>query len=567
MSDAVKRLLEVKNLTVSFRTEELKVTAVRDVSFHIDEGEILGLVGESGSGKSVTGMSMLRLIHCPPGEIESGSARFKDRDLLSLPIKELRKVRGGEIGIIFQEPMTALSPLHTIGDQLVESLLLHRTISREEAWKRSVEWLDKVGIPEPEERMRAFPFQFSGGMRQRAMIAMVVMLNPSLIIADEPTTAVDVTTQRQIFELLIRMKSEKTSLLFITHDMGVIWQLCDRVIVMKEAQIVEESPIEELFERPSHSYTRSLLAAVPRLNSPPRRRPLEVMSELNGDSVEGEPEETAVIRIRNLKTWFPIRRGVFARVVGHVKAVDGVSLAIRPGETLALVGESGSGKTTLGRTILGLEKAQEGEIYYEERDLMKLNRSQFKPLRRDLQIIFQDPFSSLNPRMTVLDILTEGLVEHRELTDSKEDTAVRLLREVGLEPDHRHRYPHEFSGGQRQRICIARAISLKPKFIVCDEAVSALDVTIQAQILDLLIDLQERYNLSYLFITHDLGVVKEIADRTIVMKNGRIVEEGDTTEVIESPKQDYTRELVSAVPIPGDRESRQSIRNFLAKEP
>ena len=560
MPNATQNLLSVDNLSVTFQTEASTVTAVRNVSFDINEGEILGLVGESGSGKSVTGMSLLRLIPTPPGRIESGSVRLGDRDLLHLPIDELRQVRGKEIGIIFQEPMTALSPLHTIGDQLMESLLLHHPMTKQEARQMSIEWLDKVGIPDPEQRMRAYPFQFSGGMRQRAMIAMVLMLNPRIIIADEPTTAVDVTTQRQIFQLVLRMKTQKASLLFITHDMGVIWQLCDRVLVMKHAEIVEEGPIEKLFRNPSHAYTRELLGAVPRLDAHPRRSRLETTSQSSDSTPETLSVDPPIVRIRDLRTWFPIRRGVFARTVGYVKAVDGVNLSIKAGETLALVGESGSGKTTLGRSILGLDRAMEGEILFRETNLLKAPRSGLRPLRRSLQIIFQDPFSSLNPRMTIADIVTEGLIEHKLMEGSKEDTAVRLLEEVGLEANHLHRYPHEFSGGQRQRICISRAISLKPKFVVCDEAVSALDVTIQAQILDLLIDLQERYNLSYLFITHDLGVVKEIADRVAVMKNGRIVEEGSTAQVIDSPRDPYTKELIAAVPNPGDDHSRLSLQ-------
>jgi peptide/nickel transport system ATP-binding protein len=561
MPDTADKLLSVNDLTVTFRTEDTVVTAVSNVGFHIDEGEILGLVGESGSGKSVTGMSLLRLIPTPPGKIESGSAMFGGRDLLRLTGNELRRVRGREIGIIFQEPMTALSPLHTIGDQLAESLLLHQDMSKQEAWQKSIEWLDKVGIPDPEQRMGAFPFQFSGGMRQRAMIAMVLMLNPRLIIADEPTTALDVTTQRQIFELVLKMKKDKTSLLFITHDMGVIWQLCDRVLVMKDAEIVEEGPTDSIFLNPSHPYSRELLEAVPRLNSPPRNPRLEIRTRPVDPVAEPPEEALPLVTITNLKTWFPIRRGVFARTVGYVKAVNGVSLCIKAGETLALVGESGSGKTTLGRSILGLDKAMEGEILFRHTNLLGASRKIFKPLRRNLQTVFQDPFSSLNPRMTVIDIVTEGLIEHRQLEESKDDAAVRILEEVGLEADHRHRYPHEFSGGQRQRICIARAISLKPEFIVCDEAVSALDVTIQAQILDLLIELQEKYNLSYLFITHDLGVVKEIADRVAVMKNGSIVEEGTTAQVIGSPRNQYTKELIAAVPIPGDKQNRLYMRN------
>lgn len=562
MSNTTGNLLSVKNLTVAFETEDKTITAVKNVSFELSEGEILGLVGESGSGKSVTGMGLLRLIPTPPGRIESGSVCFNGCNLLDLPIKELRRVRGKEIGIIFQEPITALSPLHTIGDQLMESLLLHNQITKQNARTISIEWLTKVGISDPERQMNAYPFQFSGGMRQRVMIAMVLMQNPRIIIADEPTTAVDVTTQRRIFELILRIKRRKTSLLLITHDMGVVWQLCDRVLVMKDAEIIENGTLEKIFKNPTESYTRELLSSVPRLDSPPRRSRIEITKQITHPSLNTREIEPPIVHINNLRTWFPLRRGIFARTVGFVKAVDGVSLSINAGETLALVGESGSGKTTLGRSILGLDKAIKGDVFFKKTNLLKAKSSELRSLRRSLQIIFQDPYSSLNPRMTIADIVTEGLMEHKLLDGNKEDTAVRLLEEVGLNADHLYRYPHEFSGGQRQRICISRAISLKPEFVVCDEAVSALDVTIQAQILDLLIELQAKYNLSYLFITHDLGVVKEIADRVAVMQDGKIVEEGSTTRVLHSPRELYTKELISAVPNPGDYQSRLSLQGL-----
>ncbi|MDQ8202756.1 ABC transporter ATP-binding protein [Pelagicoccus sp. SDUM812003] len=544
MSESKEKLLVVEDLNIEFRTEDQIVRAVDGLSFHVNEGEILGIVGESGSGKSVTGMSLLRLIPVPIGRIVSGRALFRGRDLLSLPIKELKSIRGKEIGIIFQEPMTALSPLMTVGKQFVETLQLHFDLSPEEAWKRSVGWLEKVGIPEPEERMNSYPFQFSGGMRQRVMIAMTLMLEPSLIIADEPTTALDVTTQRQIFELILRVRSEKSAIIFITHDMGVIWQLCDRVMVMEKSRKVEEGELRQIFGAPVEPYTKTLLRAVPRLNDEPRKRPV---------AVQDEP----LLQVRDLRTWFPIKKGIFSRTVGHVKAVDEVSFTVRQGETLALVGESGSGKSTIGRTILGLEKAQGGSILYRGQELLGLNRKAFLPHRRNLQVVFQDPFSSLNPRLTVLDILTEGLEHHGLLQgEAKTDIAARLMEEVGLKADQIFRYPHEFSGGQRQRICIARAISLKPEFVILDEAVSALDVTIQAQVIDLLMELQDRLNLSYLFISHDLSVVKRISDRTIVLRKGKIVEQGETQQVIGDPQHDYTQRLLQAVPIPGDESCR-----------
>ena len=546
MKGESEKILQVRNLSVEFKTEDKVVRAVRGLSFDLKRGEILGIVGESGSGKSVTGMSLIRLIPDPIGRIVSGEALFNGRDLLKMPVEELSHIRGNEIGIIFQEPMTALSPLATVGKQIVETLSLHHSITKEEAWKVGIDWLDKVGIPEPEERMNAYPFQFSGGMRQRVMIALVLMLEPSIIIADEPTTALDVTTQRQIFELILQVKNRDSSIIFITHDMGVIWQLCDRVMVMEKAVKVEEGSLRELFSAPKERYTKTLLSAVPRLTDPPK-------TELR-DSGE------TIIEVKNLRTWFPVKRGIFSRTVDHVKAVDGISLDIRKGETLAVVGESGSGKSTLGRTILGLEKATSGEIRYRGHSLVGLNRKAFLPYRKNLQIVFQDPFSSLNPRLTILDILTEGLDEHGLLEGKeKKDIAVRLLEEVQLEPDHVFRYPHEFSGGQRQRICVARALSLKPEFIICDEAVSALDVTIQAQVIELLMELQRKHDLAYMFISHDLSVVKKISDRTIVMKSGKIVEQGITSKVIEHPKHEYTKSLLEAVPIPGDESCRLAV--------
>jgi ABC-type microcin C transport system duplicated ATPase subunit YejF len=546
MKPETENLLEVRNLSVEFKTEDTIVRAVDNLSFDLKKGEILGIVGESGSGKSVTGMSLVRLIPDPIGKIVSGTANFRGADLLQMPIDELKKIRGEEIGIIFQEPMTALSPLVKVGKQIVETLQLHRDISKEEAWGVGIEWLKKVGIPEPEERMHSFPFEFSGGMRQRVMIALVLMLEPSVIIADEPTTALDVTTQLQIFELILRIRKEESSIIFITHDMGVIWQLCDRVMVMEKAKKVEEGTLRDLFASPKEEYTKILLASVPRLTDEAKVCDLE--------------KETPLVEVRNLRTWFPIKKGIFSKTVGHVKAVDDLSLDIFPGETLAVVGESGSGKSTLGRTILGLEKATSGDIAYRGNSLIGLNRKEFLPFRKNLQIIFQDPFSSLNPRMTILDILTEGMEEHGMLKgEPKQELAVRLLEEVQLEADHIFRYPHEFSGGQRQRICIARALSLKPELIICDEAVSALDVTIQAQVIELLMKLQENYGLSYMFISHDLSVVKKISDRTVVMKSGRIVEQGQTAEVIGNPKHEYTQSLLSAVPIPGEESCRLAV--------
>lgn len=521
------------------------VEAVKGISFEIQPGEIVGLVGESGSGKSVGAMSSLRLVPCPPGQVESGKIIFGGKNLLELPIDELRKVRGKDISVIFQEPMTALSPLHPVGRQLAEAVLVHEPdVSRKDAWDRAVEWLDKVGIPDPVERAKAFPFQFSGGMRQRVMIAMALILKPKLIIADEPTTALDVTLQAQIFDLILEIKADDTSILFITHDMGVIWELADRVLVMKDGEIVERGEVESIFESPKDPYTRELLSAVPRLTDEPLK------SSFDPDN------DQALIEVESLRTWFPVTRGVFARTVDWVKAVEDVSIDVYPGECLGLVGESGSGKTTLGRSILGLEEPRSGSIRFEGEEIRGRGYHGMRRMRKDLQMIFQDPFSSLNPRLTVQEILTEGLIEHGLLEGDAPDVAAHWLEEVGLPADVINRYPHEFSGGQRQRICVARAVAMKPKFVVCDEAVSALDVTIQAQVIDLLMELREKFGLSYLFISHDLSVVKRICDRTVVMRQGKVEEAGETIELIKNPQTDYTQKLISAVPIPGDVSKR-----------
>lgn len=542
-------LLSVNHLSVSFHLEGKAVEAVKDVSFEIKPGEIVGMVGESGSGKSVSAMSSLRLVPCPPGQVMGGEILLEGRNILELSLEELRAIRGKEISVIFQEPMTALSPLHPVGYQLAEAILVHEGgVSKLEAWARAVEWLGKVGIPDPEERAKAFPFQFSGGMRQRVMIAMALIQKPKLIIADEPTTALDVTLQAQIFELILQMKAADTSILFITHDMGVIWELADRVLVMKDGEIVERGEVEPLFKSPQNPYTQKLLSAVPRLTDEP------FISSFDPNV------EKPIIKVENLRTWFPVKRGVLARTVDWVKAVEDVSIDIYPGECLGLVGESGSGKTTLGRSILGLENTRSGSISYEGTEIRGRGYRGMRHIRKDLQMIFQDPFSSLNPRLTVQEILTEGLSEHGLLEGNAHEVAAYWLEEVGLPPDVINRYPHEFSGGQRQRICVARAVAMRPKFVVCDEAVSALDVTIQAQVIDLLMDLREKFGLSYLFISHDLSVVKRICDRTVVMRHGQVEEAGPTQDLIENPETEYTKKLISAVPIPGDPSKRA--RNY-----
>lgn len=556
---ASETLLSIRNLTVHFDADEGLVEAVNDLSLEVGAGEIVGLVGESGSGKTVTAQSILRLVPRPPARFVAGGVFFAGEDLLTLPIERLRAIRGAQISMIFQEPMTALSPLHRVGSQLSEMLESRAGsnggMSRAAAWKRSEEWLARVGLPDPAERMRFYPHQLSGGQRQRVMIAMALMMKPKLIIADEPSTALDVTVQAQIFKLLLSMKEEETSLLLITHDLGVVWELCDRLYVMKDSRLVESGPLEALFRAPARAYTRALLEAVPRLHGdgagrPPPAAPAAVAADAARPLMEAQ----------DLRVWFPVKKGLLARTTGHVKAVDGVSLAIEPGRTLGLVGESGSGKTTLGRALIGLQPVNDGRVLFAGATISGLKRRQLKPCRRDLQMIFQDPYSSLNPRMTVMDILTEGLEEHGLLDAPKRDKAAQLLEEVELRADMASRYPFEFSGGERQRINIARALSLEPKFIVCDEAVSALDVTIQAQIIQLLRRLQEKYRMAYLFISHDLSVVRQLSTRIAVMRHGALVEEGETDQVLFNPQHDYTRALIDAVPIPGDLARRQRMR-------
>ena len=550
-----EKLLSVHDLTVHFDTDEGVVEAVNEVSLDIRPGEIVGLVGESGSGKTVTAQSILRLVPRPPARFVRGEAIYNGEDLLTLPIERLRNIRGAGISMIFQEPMTALSPLHQVGRQLIEMLRFHTGMDRDAAWKFGVEWLDKVGLPDPEQRMTFYPHHLSGGMRQRVMIAMALMLKPRLIIADEPSTALDVTVQAQIFRLLMSMKDEDTSMLLITHDLAVVWEVCDRIYVMKNSRVVERGVIEPIFEAPAHDYTRTLLRAVPRLYGPEDSR-----RRTEGGTVKTRHGGNGLIQAKNLRVWFPVKKGLFARTTGHVKAVDDIDLAIARGSTVGLVGESGSGKTTLGRALIGLQPINDGSIVFEETEIGGLKRNRLKPWRRNLQMIFQDPYSSLNPRMTVMDILTEGLKEHGLLDMPKQDKAVQLLEEVELRADMANRYPFEFSGGERQRISIARALSLEPKFIVCDEAVSALDVTIQAQIIDLLRRLQARRGIAYLFISHDLSVVRQLSEQILVMHQGTIVERGRTDDVIFNPQHEYTRTLLDAVPVPGDIERRRRMR-------
>ena len=523
-------LLQVENLSVTFGTGDGMVEAVQGVSFEIRRGETLALVGESGSGKSVTALSVLQLLPYPAARHPTGSIRFQGRELVGAPASDLLAVRGNRVSMIFQEPMTSLNPLHTIERQVNEVLILHKGLSRDSARKRTLELLDQVGIPDAANRLDAYPHQLSGGQRQRVMIAMALANEPDLLIADEPTTALDVTIQAQILKLLKTLQARYgMALLFITHDLGIVRKMADRVCVMTKGRIVEHGPVARVFDNPQHSYTQHLLSAEPK-----------------GRPAAADPASPEILRLDDIKVHFPIRRGVLRRTVGHVKAVDGVSLALRRGHTIGLVGESGSGKTTLGLALLRLEKSR-GGIYFDGEDLQALGARELRALRRQMQIVFQDPFISLSPRMSVCEIVGEGLEVHRIGNKAERDHAIdQALDEVGLDPASRERYPHEFSGGQRQRIAIARALVLKPRFIVLDEPTSALDMSVQAQIVDLLRDLQARHGLAYLFISHDLRVVRALADEVIVLRHGKVVERGPSQQVFESPQTPYTQALIAA---------------------
>ncbi|MCA3561959.1 MAG: ABC transporter ATP-binding protein [Aestuariivirga sp.] len=528
MSD---KLLEVKDLSAAFSQGGRATLAVDKVSFDIAKGETLALVGESGSGKSVTALSILKLLPYPSASHPSGSVRFKGEELLDADDRDLRRVRGNGITMVFQEPMTSLNPLHTVERQIGEILEVHRNIKGEAARARIVDLLGKVGIRDPETRLLDYPHQLSGGQRQRVMIAMALANNPDLLIADEPTTALDVTVQAQILKLLKELQTELgMALLLITHDLGIVRKMADKVVVMQHGKAVESGNAKDVFANPQHAYTRMLLTAEPKGAAPP-----------------SNPSAPAVLETKGLKVWFPIKRGFFRRTVGYIKAVDGVDAIVRSGQTLGVVGESGSGKTTLGLALLRLIRS-EGPIVYMGRNIDRYNTAAMRPLRKDMQIVFQDPFGSLSPRLSIQQIVEEGLTaQGRNLGyDARREIVSRALREVGLDPATMDRYPHEFSGGQRQRIAIARALALEPKFIMLDEPTSALDMSVQAQIVDLLRALQQKHNLAYLFISHDLKVVRALANEVIVMRNGVTVESGPTADVFSNPKTDYTKALIAA---------------------
>ncbi|MDD0854863.1 ABC transporter ATP-binding protein [Halobacteriovorax sp. GB3] len=557
-------LLSIKNLCIDFQSEGKTVHAVKSLNLEIPKGKTVGLVGESGSGKSVTSLAVMGLIPNPPGKISSGEILFHGEDLTKVSVEKMRKLRGNKIAMIFQEPMTSLNPVYTVGNQIDEVLMLHQGMDKKQSRKRTIELFEEVGIPTPSESVNKYPHQMSGGQKQRVMIAMAMACEPELLICDEPTTALDVTIQKQVLDLMLELqKKHGMSMLFITHDLAVIADIADEVAVMFRGDLVEQNTTRKIFENPQHPYTKGLLACRPSLDSNPKRL-LTVDDFLENDGNITDPSKTqdkqpravdeeknpVLLEISDFQKHFPIKGGIFGRTVDWFKAVDGVNLKVRKGRTLGLVGESGCGKTTLGRAILRLIEPTGGKIVYNGRDITNISAPEMRDMREKMQIIFQDPYSSLNPRMTIGDIVTEPMVIHGIGKDKKEryEMAQELLEKVGLKGDHLNRYPHEFSGGQRQRICIARALGLKPEFIICDESVSALDVSVQAQVLNLLQDLQDEFNLTYIFISHDLSVVKYISDEIGVMNKGQIVEFASAEEIYKSPKDDYTKKLLSAIP-------------------
>ena len=579
----MKKLLEFKNLVTEFHTEGSTVKAVNNISFTLNKGETIGIVGESGSGKSVTSLSAMRLIPTPPGVISSGEILFhkennKVVDLLKLSKEEMRSYRGNELAMIFQEPMTSLNPVFTCGDQVVEAIMLHQKMNVQEAKELTIELFKNVKLPDPERVFNSYPHQISGGQKQRVMIAMAMSCKPSVLIADEPTTALDVTVQKTILELMQQLQKEnEMGIMFITHDLGVIAELADKVVVMYKGKVVEQGDVWNIFKNPKHPYTKGLLACRPPLEHRYKFLPtvsdfmqvddsgnikdsgisvdaftkkLIIPKKIREDKQKELLSQNPILQINNLKTFFAIKGGFFGKTTGYVKAVNNVSFDVFPGETLGLVGESGCGKTTIGRTIIQLEQATEGEILYQGKDVTKMNAKELRAFRKEVQIIFQDPYSSLNPRMTIGNAIMEPMQVHSILknNDERKKRVEELLTRVNLDPTHFYRYPHEFSGGQRQRIGIARALAVNPKFIICDESVSALDVSVQAQVLNLLNELKKDYGLTYIFISHDLSVVKYMSDRMVVMQSGIIEEMGDADDIYRNPKTEYTKKLIDAIP-------------------
>src|SRR6201993_116355 len=576
-------LLEIRNLVVEFKTESEHVTAVNNISFTLKQGETIGIVGESGSGKSVSALSAMGLIPAPPGRIRSGeiiyhSATKGPVDLTKLSSQEMRAFRGNELAMIFQEPMTSLNPVYTCGEQVMEAIILHQKVTKKEAREKTLELFKKVKLPRPEQIIDSYPHQVSGGQKQRVMIAMAMSCNPSILIADEPTTALDVTVQKTILDLMLDLQREQNmGILFITHDLGVIAELADKVVVMYKGKIVEQGPVLDIFANPQHPYTKGLLACRPPLDKRLKHLPtitdfMETNSE--GNIIEKEQtvqeaihnavitieerekwhaelyERPKILEVKNLKTYFPINKSFFGKASEFVKAVDDISFDVYEGETLGLVGESGCGKTTLGRTILRLVEPTSGLITFKKQDITNIPNEEMRHLRRDMQIIFQDPYSSLNPRITIGEAIMEPMKVHRMYKNDRErkDKVMELMEKVNMTAAQFYRYPHEFSGGQRQRICIARALALSPQFIICDESVSALDVSVQAQVLNLLNDLKSEFKFTYIFISHDLSVVKFMSDRMIVMNKGQIEEMGDADEICDNPQSEYTQKLINSIP-------------------
>ena len=525
----VEQLLSIEDLSVEFISGENVQRAVNNINFSINKGETLALVGESGSGKSVTAHSILRLLPYPLARHPSGKIIYQGKDLLAAAPEYLRKVRGNRIAMIFQEPMSSLNPLHTIEKQINEILILHKGMNAKQASVRTLELLTLVEIPNPAQRMNSYPHELSGGQRQRVMIAMALANEPELLIADEPTTALDVTVQQTILELLSDLQERLgMSILLISHDLNLVRRVAHRVCVMRNGEIVEQAACAEIFSNPQHPYTQELLGAEP-----------------SGTPVPHSPSET-LLETRDLRVWFPIKKGIFQRTADYIKAVDGISFTLQRGQTLGVVGESGSGKSTLGLAILRLINSK-GGIFYAGNAIDQLSQKEVRPLRRDIQVVFQDPFGSLSPRMSVSDIIGEGLQIHKMgNAEEQEQAIIAALNEVGLDPETRHRYPHEFSGGQRQRVAIARALVLKPKLIILDEPTSALDRTVQRQVVELLRDLQLKYNLTYVFISHDLAVVKALSHQLLVMRQGKVVEQGAAEDIFAAPQQDYTQQLLAA---------------------
>ena len=576
-------LLQVKNLVTEFKSDNELIKAVNDISFTLHKGETIGIVGESGSGKSVTSLSIMQLIPNPPGRISGGEILYHSKnngtiDLRTLSNQDMRAYRGNEIAMIFQEPMTSLNPVYSCGAQVMEAIILHQKINKKEAKQKTLHLFSQVQLPDPERMFSAYPHEISGGQKQRVMIAMAMSCNPRVLIADEPTTALDVTVQKNILDLMLQLQKEhEMGIMFITHDLGVIAELADVVMVMYKGKVVEQGPVLDIFTNPQHPYTKSLLACRPPLDKRILRLPVSsdfmklddqghmieiaksVSESINSVIVSQEQRlaehkelyaRKKIVEIKNIKTYFPKQKSFFGKTTDWVKAVDDVTLDVYEGETLGLVGESGCGKTTLGRTILRLNEPTSGEIYFEQKNVLAYSQKEMRDLRKDMQIIFQDPYSSLNPRISIGKSIMEPMQVHNMLstTQERKERVLELLKKVGLEEKHFNRYPHEFSGGQRQRVCIARALALNPKFIICDESVSALDVSVQAQVLNLLNDLKREFKFTYIFISHDLSVVKFMSDRMAVMNKGKIVELGEADSIYMNPQTDYTKKLINSIP-------------------